>query len=116
MSRYVIGQLSEQRFQRQRTVWRHVHQPLEIELSRHLQLVEEEVAGERRVDIDRARLLKIDQQRDRLSVPANPLLAIAVQEIEYGLVSDVLLQHGRVAVLDQSGKIRVLRCRLIRRK
>src|SRR5438270_9666102 len=115
MSRYVIGELSKQRFQLRRTVGRYVHQLLEIELTRHLQLVEEEVAGERRVDVDGAGLLEVDQQRDRLPIPANPLLAVAVQEVEDGLISDVLLQHGRVAVLDQRGKVGMLRRRVIRR-
>ena len=60
----------------------HVHQLLEKELPRHLQLVEEKVAGERRVDVDGAGLLKVDEQRDRLPIPANPFLAVAVQEVE----------------------------------
>src|SRR4051812_22646700 len=104
MSRDVIGQPSEQRFQRQRGLGRDVHQLLEIELPRHLQLVEEKVAGEGRVDVNGASLLKIDEQCDRLSIAANPLLAVAVQELEDSLVSDVLLQHGRVAVLDELRK------------
>src|SRR3954468_18551219 len=104
MTRDVIGQPSEQWFQRRGGLGRNVHQLLEKELPRHLELVEEEVAGERRVDIDGARLLKVDEQRDGLPIPANPFLAVAVQEVEYGLVADVLLEHGRVTVLDELRK------------
>src|SRR5437764_14326098 len=108
MSRDVIGELSKQWFQCQRTVGRYVHQLLEIELPRHLQLVEEEVAGERRIDVEGPGLLKVVEQRDGLSIPAHPLLPIAVQEVEECLVADILLQHGRIAVLDELGKIGML--------
>src|SRR3954454_17985741 len=107
MTRDVIGQPSEQWFQREGGLGRNLHQLLEKELARHLQLVEKEVAGEGRVDVDRARLLKVDEERDRLPVPANAFLAVPVQEIERGLVADVLLQHGRVAVLDELRKVGV---------
>src|SRR3954449_4445750 len=113
MTRDVISQPSKQWFQRGGGLGRNVHQLLEKKLPRHLELVEEEVAGERRVDVDGACLLKVDEQRDRLPIPANPLLAVAVQQVEDGLVADVLLEHGRVAVLDEFRKVRVFRRRVI---
>src|SRR3970040_215413 len=108
MSSDLIADLSHQRLQLLAVC--EAHQLLDIELPRHLQLAEEKVRRERRMqrsgrlqpaDIRPAEagryVLEAGQQIDRGAIEPGSLLAILVQHIEQRPVAGVELQHGEIA-------------------
>src|SRR2546423_3718248 len=107
MSCNVLGKLSEER--RQRLAARHAHEPLHVELARHLHLREEERGVERRVDGQRPGALERREHLDGPPVARQRLDVALVQESEERAVADVGLQHARLVVRQHLRKSRVRR-------
>src|SRR5438876_12459742 len=92
MPREAVRQAAKHRHQTPARLRGDVHQRLDVELARHLELVEEKIGAERRIDLSRRRALESDQRIDRLSIQPHAGLAVAVQQIEERLIANVDLQ------------------------
>src|ERR1043165_3177167 len=112
MSCDILCDISEQR--RQRLAAAHAHQPLHVELARHLHLGEEERRVEGRIDVQRAGALEGREHLDGPLVARQRGLVALVQEVEERAVADVHLQRARVVPRQHLGHARVRRDGLVR--
>src|ERR1051326_327466 len=107
MSRHVLVELSEERGQG--VAVRHAHEPLGVELPRHLHLGEEKGGIEGRIDGQRPGALEVLDHGDGALVARQRVVVALVQEVEGGAVAAVGLQPAGVVVRQHLGHARVRR-------
>src|SRR5688500_1453369 len=100
MPSQISSELSKKRLQPVRHRCRYPHQLFDVILTGHIHLSQEESRRERWIHSFRRSPLEINQQIDRLPVPADPLFPIGVQQVVQRSVADIPLQNGAIRASD----------------